>query len=221
MLRTAGAQVVLVDREQTVVEQARLDVGGALALVADVTLESDVARVMAETVEVFGRIDSVVAAAGLYQSTSLDLIQSDEWERIQGVNVRGTFLTAQAALRVMIPAGSGSIVTLGSIAGQVGGLQSRAGYATSKAAVIGMTKALARYAGPHGVRVNCVNPGYIDSGMSVGISAEDRERTIAATPLRRAGTAEEVAEAVAWLLSDASSFVTGAHVDVNGGLLMD
>ena len=221
MLRTAGAQVVLVDREQTVVEQARLDVGGALALVADVTLESDVARVMAETVEVFGRIDSVVAAAGLYQSTSLDLIQSDEWERIQGVNVRGTFLTAQAALRVMILAGSGSIVTLGSIAGQVGGLQSGAGYATSKAAVIGMTKALARYAGPHGVRVNCVNPGYIDSGMSVGISAEDRERTIAATPLRRAGTAEEVADAVVWLLSDASSFVTGAHVDVNGGLLMD
>ena len=121
----------------------------------------------------------------------------------------------------MIPAGSGSIVTLGSIAGRVGGLQSGAGYATSKAAVIGMTKALARHAGPHGVRVNCVNPGFIDAGMSVGISAEDRERTIAATPLRRAGTAEEVAEAVAWLLSDASSFVTGAHVDVNGGLLMD
>jgi len=221
MLGTAGAQVVLVDREQTVVEQARLDVGGALALVADVTLESDVARVMAETVEAFGRMDSVVAAAGLYQSTPLDLIESAEWDRIQGVNVRGTFLTAQAALRVMIPVGSGSIVTLGSIAGQVGGLQSGAGYATSKAGVIGMTKALARYAGPHGVRVNCVNPGYIDSGMSVGIAVEDRERTIAATPLRRAGTAEEVAEAVAWLLSDASSFVTGAHVDVNGGLLMD
>ena len=87
--------------------------------------------------------------------------------------------------------------------------------------MLSLTLAMANDHIKDGVRVNCVNPGYIDSGMSVGISAEDRERTIAATPLRRAGTAEEVAEAVAWLLSDASSFVTGAHVDVNGGLLMD
>lgn len=221
LLVLSGAKVVLVDREQTLAAEAAAAVGGQLALAADVTSEADATRVVAQTVAAFGRLDGVVAAAGLYQGTSVDSITAVEWDRIQAVNVRGTFITVQAALRTMIPAGSGSIVTLGSIAGQVGGLQSGAGYATSKAAVIGMTKALARHAGPHGVRVNCVNPGFIDAGMSVGISAEDRERTIAATPLRRAGTAEEVAEAVAWLLSDASSFVTGAHVDVNGGLLMD
>ncbi len=221
LLVLSGAEVVLVDREQTLAAEAAAAVGGQLALAADVTSEADATRVVAQTVAAFGRLDGVVAAAGLYQGTSVDSITAVEWDRIQAVNVRGTFITVQAALRTMIPAGSGSIVTLGSIAGQVGGLQSGAGYATSKAAVIGMTKALARHAGPHGVRVNCVNPGFIDAGMSVGISAEDRERTIAATPLRRAGTAEEVAEAVAWLLSDASSFVTGAHVDVNGGLLMD
>ena len=86
-----------------------------------------------------------------------------------------------------------SVVMLGSIAGQLGGVQSGAGYATSKAAVIGMTKALARYAGPSGVRVNCVNPGFIESGMGLEKSPDERERTIAATPLGRAGTAEEVA----------------------------
>jgi len=86
--------------------------------------------------------------------------------------------------------------------------------------VIGLTKALARFAGPFGVRVNCVNPGYIEAGMSLGMTPADRERTIGATPLRRAGTADEVATAVVWLASDAAAFVTGAQLDVNGGLLM-
>ena len=83
-----------------------------------------------------------------------------------------------------------------------------------------MTKALARFAGPHGIRVNCVSPGFIEAGMSLGMTPEDRERTIALTPLGRPGLAEEVATAVAWLASDAASFVTGAHLDVNGGLFM-
>jgi 3-oxoacyl-[acyl-carrier protein] reductase len=86
--------------------------------------------------------------------------------------------------------------------------------------VLGLTKALARYAGPHGVRVNCVSPGFIEAGMSRGITPEDRERTLALTPLGRAGTAEEVASAVVWLASDAAAFVTGTHLDVNGGLFM-
>ncbi len=220
-LVSAGARVVLADIDVTAAEAACQRMGGALAIGADTTQVNDAARMVETVVDAFGTIDGLVAAAGLYQTTPVDEIGADEWDRVQGVNVRGVFVTVQATLRVMRPRGAGSIVLLGSVAGQVGGLQSGAAYATSKAAVMGMTKALARHAGPYGVRVNCVNPGYIDSGMSVGMSAEDRERTIAATPLRRAGTADEVAEAAVWLLSGASSFVTGAHVDVNGGLLMD
>lgn len=215
-----GARVVLSDLDPEALERTQAEVGGALAIAADVTSEADAARLVARTVEELGRLDALVAAAGLYQGTPVDAIEAEAWDRIQAVNVRGTFLTVQAALREMVPRKRGAVVTLGSIAGQLGGVQSGAGYVTSKAAVIGMTKALARYAGPHGVRVNCVNPGFIESGMGLGISPDDRERTIAATPLGRAGTAEEVAEAVAWLLSDASSFVTGAQLDVNGGLLM-
>jgi len=215
-----GARVVLSDLDPEALERTRAEVGAALAIPADVTSEADAAALVSRTVEEHGRIDALVVAAGLYQGTAVDAIDVDEWDRVQTVNVRGTFVTVRAALREMIRQKSGTVVTLGSIAGQLGGVQSGAGYATSKAAVIGMTKALARYAGPHGVRVNCVNPGYIESGMGLGMSEEDRERTIAATPLGRPGTAEEVAEAILWLVSDASSFVTGAQLDVNGGLLM-
>ncbi len=215
-----GARVVLSDVDSEALERAQAAVGGAPTVAADVTSEEDAARLVARTVEEIGGLDALVAAAGLYQGTPVDSIETEEWDRIQAVNVRGTFVTVQAVLRQMIPRKSGAVVTLGSIAGQLGGVQSGAGYATSKAAVIGMTKALARYAGPHGVRINCVNPGFIESGMGRGMSPGDRERTIAATPLGRPGTAEEVAEAVAWLVSDASSFVTGAQLDVNGGLLM-
>ena len=190
------------------------------ASVADVTDAAEATRLVAEATDRHGQLHVLVPAAGVYQSTGVDAIEAEEIDRLHEVNVKGTFLAAQAALRAMIPAQQGSIVTLGSIAGQVGGVQSGAGYAATKAGVLGLTKALARYAGPHGVRVNCVSPGFIEAGMSMGITPEDRERTLAMTPLGRPGTAEEVARAVVWLASDAASFVTGAHLDVNGGLFM-
>ncbi len=215
-----GARVALSDVDPGALERALEESGGQLAIAADVTSEVDAAMLVSRTVEELGSIDALVAAAGLHQTAAVDEIEMDDWDRVQAVNVRGAFVVARAGLREMILRGSGAVVMLGSIAGQLGGVQSGAGYSTSKAAVIGMTKALARYAGPHGVRVNCVNPGFIQSGMGLDKSPDERERTIAATPLGRAGTAEEVAEAVLWLASDASSFVTGAQLDVNGGLLM-
>jgi 3-oxoacyl-[acyl-carrier protein] reductase len=220
LLARDGARVVMSDLDGTELEDARVEADGMLAVAADVTSGADAVRLVDEAVRQLGRLDVVVTAAGLYHATPPDEIEADEWDRIQAVNVRGTFATAQSALRVMVPQGSGAVVTLGSVAGQMGGVQSGAGYATSKAAVIGMTRSLARYAGPHGIRVNCVNPGFIETGMSLAISPEARDRTLAATPLGRPGTAGEVAEAVVWLASDAASFVTGTHLDVNGGLLM-
>ena len=220
VLLEEGARVVLADVDAARVEAARAACGGTLALTGDVTDPDGARHLIAETIARLGRLDILIPAAGVHHTTRIPDIPADEWDLIQSVNVKGTFLLAQAALRPMVAQGSGSIVAFGSIAGQVGGLQSGAGYATSKAAVIGLVKSLARYAGPHGVRVNCVNPGLIDSGMSLEKTAAEREQTIAATPLRRAGSAREVASVVAWLASDGASFVTGAHVDVNGGLLM-
>lgn len=215
-----GARVVASDLDLDRLNGVRTEVDGVGLVTADVTDPAGAARLVDETTGQHGRLDVLVAAAGLYQGMSVDAIEADDWDRVQAVNVKGTFLAAQAALRVMVAARRGSVVTLGSIAGQIGGVQSGAGYATTKAGVLGLTKALARYAGPHGVRVNCVSPGFIEAGMSMGITSEDRERTLAMTPLGRPGTAEEVATAVVWLASDAASFVTGAHLDVNGGLFM-
>lgn len=215
-----GAQVVLSDVEVERLEAVGAEIGAARVVVADITDASGAAQLVDETLALGAGLDVLVPAAGAYDASPLEAIVGHDWDRIQAVNVKGTFLTAQAALRAMMPARSGSIVTLGSIAGQVGGVQSGAGYATSKAAVLGMTKALARAAGPYGIRVNCVSPGFIEAGMSLGITPEDRERTIGMTPLARPGTADEVASAVLWLASDAASFVTGAHLDVNGGLFM-
>jgi len=215
-----GARVVLADLEPDRVEAAAAEVPGGIAKVVDVTDAEDMRRLVDSTVAAHGAVDVLVPAAGLYQGTQVDGVEPAAWDRLHAVNVKGTFLSAQAVLRPMTQNRRGSIVTLGSISGQVGGVQSGVAYATSKAAVIGLTKALARFAGPFGVRVNCVNPGYIEAGMSLGMTPADRERTIGATPLRRAGTADEVATAVVWLASDAAAFVTGAQLDVNGGLLM-
>ena len=112
-------------------------------------------------------------------------------------------------------------MTIASLAGQTGGLAAGASYAASKAGVAALTKSIARFAGPHGITANCVNPGIIDTPLIAGWPAEVLERTVAQTPLGRMGRPEEVAAVVVMLASDAASFVHGAHVDVNGGLFMD
>jgi 3-oxoacyl-[acyl-carrier protein] reductase len=191
------------------------------ALQVDVAKPDDTQRMVDEAVGRFGRLDVLVTCAGVFHATPFDQITPEEWDRVHAVNLRGTFLTAQAALRVMIPQRSGRIVTIASLAGQAGGLAAGAAYAASKAGVVALTKSIARFAGPHGVTANCVNPGIIDTPMTVAWPAEVRERNVRATPLGRTGRPEEVASVVVMLASDAASFVHGAHVDVNGGLLMD
>jgi 3-oxoacyl-[acyl-carrier protein] reductase len=197
-------------------ERAADAVGGRV-VVGDVSDSVEARRVVEEA----GEADVVVTGHGVFQATAAPDISTDDWDRVQAVNLRGTFLVCQAALARMIPRRTGSIITIASLAGQVGGLQAGAAYAASKAGVAALTKSLARYAGPHGVRVNCVNPGFIDTPMTVDWPKDARESVIARTPLGRIGLPEEVADAVTWLASDRAAFVHGAHLDVNGGLHMD
>ena len=221
-LAAEGARVVLADLDRADVEAAAAQVGGQTAAsVCDVTVPEDCHRIVAEATSLWGGLDVLVACAGVFHATPFDRITAEEWDRIQATNLRGTFLTCQAALETMIPRRRGRIVTVASLAGQVGGLAAGASYAASKAGVAALTKSIARFAGPHGVTANCVNPGVIDTPMVADWPAEARERTVAATPLGRMGTPEEVAAIVIVLASDAASFVHGAHVDVNGGLFMN
>ncbi len=222
-LAAEGARVVIgdLDAEAAAASAAELGAGVATAVAVDVTRPEDAQRLVDTAVESFGRLDVLVASAGTHRATRLDEISPEEWDLLLAVNLRGVFLTAQAALRVFVPQRSGRIVALGSLASQTGGLAASAAYAASKGGVATLTKSLARYAGPHGVTANSINPGIIDSPMTAGWSAEDLARLTAATPLGRLGTTDEVAAAVVFLASDAASFVTGAHLDVNGGILMD
>jgi 3-oxoacyl-[acyl-carrier protein] reductase len=219
-LAAEGATVVLADLNEEAAARAAEELGGR-SVAADVTKPEHARRVVEEAVAHSGGLDVLVASAGEFHATPFDRIGADEWDRIQAVNLRGVFLVVQAALEVMIPRRSGRIVTIGSLAGQSGGLAAGASYAASKAGVAGLTKSIARFAGPHGITANCVNPGIIDTPMVAAWSSEVLERTVAQTPLGRVGTPEEVAAVVVMLAATGASFVHGAHVDVNGGLFMD
>ncbi len=219
-LAAEGAEVVCADLDEGGAGRAAGEVGG-LGMALDVTDPASCDELVAATTSRFGALDVLVTCAGVFHATPLDQITAEEWDRIQAVNLKGTFLCCQAALRAMVPQGSGRIVTIASSAGQTGGLAAGASYAASKAAVAALTKSIARFGGPHGIVANCVNPGVIETPMIATWPSEARERTVAATSLGRTGTAEEVASVVVLLASSATSFVHGAHVDVNGGLLMD
>ena len=194
---------------------------GALTVGGDVSSADEADRIVAETVEQAESLDVLVTSHGIFRSAPVAEIDPADWDRVHAVNLRGTFLVCRAALRAMIPRRQGSIVMIASLAGQVGGLNSGADYAASKAGVAALTKSLARQAGPEGIRVNCVNPGFIDTAMTEAYPEAGRQSVLERTPLGRVGTPDEVAAAVVWLASDAASFVHGAHLDVNGGLYMD
>lgn len=221
-LAAEGAKVALADLDGDGATRAAAGIGGeSVGTRVDVADPESVERMVAAAVERFRKLDVLVTCAGIFHSTPFDRITAEEWDRIQAVNLRGTFLCCQAALEVMIPQGSGRIVTIASLAGQVGGLAAGAAYSASKAGVAALTKSIARFAGPHGIIANCVNPGVIETPMTAAWPGDVVARTVGATPLGRMGRAEEVAAMVVVLASDAASFVHGAHVDVNGGLFMD
>ena len=213
-LAAEGAGVVLADLTAPPAGELGIGVAG------DVTDPADAQRLVETAIDRFGRLDVLVAGAGVFDNTPFDELGPERWDRVLAVNLRGVFLTAQAALRVMIPQRSGRIVAIASLGGQTGGLAASAAYASSKGGVLTLARSIARHAGPHGITVNSVAPGIIDSPMTADWPPETKERLVAATPLGRLGTVDEVAAAVVFLASDAAAFVHGAHLDVNGGLLM-
>jgi len=221
-----GARVVVVDLNAdgaaAVVEDIAAAGGDAMAMTADVSDEGEIERVVNETVTAFGGIDVVFNNAGLIRrATALDTTV-EEWDRVFGVNVRSIFLMCKYAVPVMADDGGGSIINTGSGWGLKGGANALS-YCASKGAVVNMTRALAIDHGPQGIRVNSVNPGDTNTGM-----LRDEARQLAANeeaflaessdrPLGRMGEPEEIAAAVVWLASDASSYVTGSALVVDGG----
>ncbi len=207
--------------EKTVAEVKRAG-GKAIAIKGDVASEQDVATMFDATEKAFGKLDGFVNNAGIVAPGSpVADMPTERIRRMFDVNVFGAFICArEAARRLSKKRGGkgGSIVNLSSAASRLGAAGEYVDYAASKGAVDTMTLGLARELGPEGVRVNAIRPGLIDTEIHASGGKPDRAKQLGGTtPLGRAGTADEVAEAIIWLLDDASSYVTGAVLDVSGG----
>lgn len=221
-LAEAGASVLATDVDEAKVIQLAESIAAAGGVAAgrhlDVTHQPEVEAVVQEAVERFGALDILANVAGILDMTPLDQMTPDVWDRVLNVNLKGTLLPSLAALKVMKARRQGRIINIGSLAGQVGGIVSGANYAAAKAGVICLTKSLAKHAAPYGILVNCINPGIIESAMTAAFPPDSLAAMIASTPLKRLGRPEEVASVVVFLASDAASYITGASIDVNGGL---
>jgi 3-oxoacyl-[acyl-carrier protein] reductase len=169
----------------------------------------------------FGKIDILVNNAAIIRRGSFLDHTKEDWDLVLKVNLGGTFNCAKAIVPQMVKQGGGKIVNVTSIAGKVGDITAAASYGTSKGAINTFTKSLARDLAVHHINVNAVAPHAIETDMSKEWSDEKRRAVIAAIPLGRMGKPEEVAEAVAFLASDAATFITGEILDLNGGYLMD
>jgi len=185
----------------------------------DVSSRGDVDRLSKEVLARFGPVDVLVNNAGITKDGLLMRMSEDEWDLVLRVNLKGVFNCSQAVIRSMIKERSGRIVNISSVAGQMGNA-GQTNYAASKAGIMGFTKSLAREVGSRGITVNAVAPGYINTEMTSSLPDKLKEAFVQQIPLARVGEPEEVAEAVHWLCSGGSKYVTGQVIHVNGGLYM-
>ena len=228
-LASEGASVALCDVNGEACAEAARAVeaagGKAIRVSCDVAKAGDVDAALAATLEALGRVDILVNNAGVLDDAPFLDLPIEEFDRVLGVNLRGAFLMAQAAARQMVKQGkasdaAGAIVNMSSINERFG-LPDHVAYSVSKGGISQLTKAMAVALAPHGIRVNAVGPGTIDTPILAGVIKDKAFRTkvLSRTPLGRFGRPEEIAAIVAWLASEEASYITGTTIFADGGRL--
>jgi NAD(P)-dependent dehydrogenase (short-subunit alcohol dehydrogenase family) len=217
-----GARVTLNDLDQraldALVEEISAAAGTALAVAGDISNPGEVERLVAEAVAAFGRVDILVANAGIIPEADLPSATVDLWDRTMAVNARGMFLSCKFAAAEMLKVGGGAIVCLSSVSGFVG-QKGQVIYGPAKFAASGLTKHLAVELAAQGIRVNAVAPGTINTAAVARMDPAGIQAGIAKHPIGRIGEPAEVANAILFLASDEASFITGAILPVDGGFL--
>ena len=222
-LAAHGARIAILDLRREDAEAAAAELGtNHLGLACDVTDRDACVAAARATLERYGRIDGLVNNAGITQPVRTLDISGRDFDAIVDVNLRGTLYMSQAVLPAMKEQRGGSIVCMSSVSAQRGGgIFGGPHYSAAKAGVLGLGKAMARELGPDGIRVNSITPGLIQTDITGGkLTDEMRQEIIKGIPLSRLGTADDVAAIYLFLASDLSAYVTGAVIDVNGGMLI-
>ena len=218
-----GASVMLCSRSEVsvaAVANALAEKGGnARFTQADVSQKSDVEALVNLTLKEFSRIDILVNNAGITRDALLMRMKDEDWETVLHANLTGTMYCARAVLRTMMRQKSGRIINVSSVVGLMGNA-GQANYAASKAGIIGLTKSMAKEIGSRGITVNAIAPGFITTDMTADLSETDQERIRDMIPLATFGTPEDVAGLALFLASDASRYITGQAIQVDGGMVM-
>ena len=221
-LAAQGARVVVTyvkgEAEARKVADGIMERGGQAEILGfDVAEMKPTEEAIAEAAKRLGRLDILVANAGIAVDGLLLRVKEEDIDRVFDVNVKGALASARAATKVMMRARAGRVVFLSSVVGEMGNA-GQAVYSASKAALLGLTKTLAREYASRGITVNAVTPGFIDTDMTTNLTAELKEIMLKAVPLGRTGRADEVAAAIAFLCSDEAGYITGQTLRVNGGM---
>lgn len=218
-----GAAIVAVDVDQAatdaVVAELKAAGGKALGVVGNVTVPADTERMIDAAIEAFGRVDILVNNAGITRDGLLVRMKEEDWDAVLTVNLKGAFLCTRAASKVMAKQRYGRIINIASVVGQMGNA-GQANYCASKAGLIGLTKSNARELAKRSITVNAVAPGFIATAMTDALSDKVRAELITQIPLERLGSADDIANAVVFLAGEASGYITGHVLSVNGGMYM-
>jgi 3-oxoacyl-[acyl-carrier protein] reductase len=222
-LASLGASVVVnyhrsEGAAQEVVEQIKAEDGEAIAFQADVKQSEQAGALIEAALDTYGRLDILVNNVGITRDTLLMRMKEDDWDIVMETNLKGTFNCTKAAQRPMIRQRYGRIVNITSVSG-IAGQVGQANYSASKAGMIGFTKAVARELGARNITVNAVAPGYVPTDQTADLPQVLIDYILELTPLKRPGTADEIANAVAFLASEEAGYISGQVLGVDGGMM--